>query len=167
MNEDPRLDDPFLIDGVLTRRAIAWLIDALLIGGIAVAVWFACLVFGFLTLGLGWVTFGVIPLIPFVYNYLFLMSGMAATPGQALMGLTVRQLETLEPPNAAQALVSTVGYYVTLATSGLLLLVALLTRRHRTLHDVVSGLVVIRAAAVRAAPLTDASSRWNMPGRTT
>ena len=167
LNEDPRLDDPFLTDGVLTRRAIAWLVDATLIGLVVAAASFACLLFGILTLGLGMVAFGVVPLLPFAYNYLFLTSGMTATPGQALMGLAVRRLDTLEAPNSAQALVSTVGYYVTLATSGLLLLAALLTRRHRTLHDVVSGLVVVRSAALRSAPLTGASSRWNMPGRYT
>ena len=165
MNEDPRLQDPALTDGVLTRRALAWLVDAVLIGGVAVAVWFACLLFGILTLGLGWMAFGLIPLIPFAYNWLFLAGGMSATPGQSLMWLTVRQLDTLEPPNAAQALVSTVGYYVTLATSGLLLLAALLTSRHRTLHDVVSGLVVVRAPILRRAPLTAPGDAWNMGRR--
>ncbi len=165
MNEDPRLSDPFLTDGVLGRRAAAWLIDVLIIAVIACVAWVGCVVFGILTLGLGFFVFGALPLIPFAYNFLFLVGGMSATPGQAMAGLTVRQLETLEPPNAAQALVSTVGYYVTLATSGLLLLAALLTNRHRTLHDVVSGLVVVRAAALRVAPLTARGGAWNMGRR--
>ena len=51
MNEDPRLDDPFLTDGVLSRRAMAWLIDVLIIGVIACVAWVGCLLFGILTLG--------------------------------------------------------------------------------------------------------------------
>lgn len=167
MNEDPRLQDPAFTDGVLSRRAIAWLLDAMLIAVVAVCVWFACLLFGILTLGLGWMAFGVIPAIPFVYNLLFLVGGMSATPGQAMMGLTVRQYDTLEPPNGAQALVSTIGYYVTLATSGILLLAALLTNRHRTLHDVVSGLVVVRGGVLRSMPLTTRGGGWNMGRRYT
>ncbi|MBN8898070.1 MAG: hypothetical protein J0H35_07785, partial [Rhodospirillales bacterium] len=70
----------------------------------------------------------------------------------------------LGPPTALQALISTLGYYVTLATSGLLLLVALFTTRHRTLHDLVSGLVVVRTRAMRA--LTASQGGWNMPAGT-
>jgi uncharacterized RDD family membrane protein YckC len=40
-----------------------------------------------------------------------------------------------------------------------LFLVALVTPRHRTLHDLVSGLLVVRAA-----PLTARVGVWNMPG---
>lgn len=167
MIEDPRFDDALLTDGVLTRRALAWLLDAVLIGLIAAAVWFVCLMLGFVTLGLGWVLFGVIPLVPFAYNMWFLIGGNTGTPGQSAMGLSVRQLETLEPPNAAQALVSTIGYYVTLATSGLLLLAALVTSRNRTLHDVVSGLVVVRREALQAIPLTAPGGQWNMGRRYT
>jgi uncharacterized RDD family membrane protein YckC len=48
-----------------------------------------------------------------------------------------------------------------MATSGLLLLVALFTIRHRTLHDLVSGLVVVRVRA-----LTAEGGGWNMYGGT-
>ena len=47
-------------------------------------------------------------------------------------------------------MISTLVFYLTLATSGLLLLVALFTVRHRTLHDLVSGLVVVRAEGMAA-----------------
>ena len=52
-------------------------------------------------------------------------------------------------------------FYVTLATTGLLLLVALFTVRQRTLHDLASGLVVVRVA--RGA-LTRGPGSWNMHG---
>jgi uncharacterized RDD family membrane protein YckC len=43
-----------------------------------------------------------------------------------------------------QALIFTAVFYLTMATSGLLLLIALFTIRHRTLHDLASDLVVVR-----------------------
>ena len=53
----------------------------------------------------------------------------------------------LGPPTVTQALIFTVVFYITMATSGLLLLIALFTVRHRTLHDLASDLVVVRRGA--------------------
>jgi uncharacterized RDD family membrane protein YckC len=53
---------------------------------------------------------------------------------------------------------------LTLATSGLLLIVALFTIRHRALHDLLSGLVVVRVRAMEA--LTTPREGWNMQGGT-
>jgi uncharacterized RDD family membrane protein YckC len=114
--------------------------------------------FGVLTLGLGWHLFGVLPLIPLAYNWLFLCSGLSATPGMAMMGLVVRRNEDLGPPLPLQALAFTVLFYVTLALGWIWLGVALLTVRHRTFHDMLSGLVVVRSRA-----LTPAGGFWNMP----
>jgi uncharacterized RDD family membrane protein YckC len=71
----------------------------------------------------------------------------------------VRRNDDLGPPSFAQAFVYTLVFYLTLATTGLLLLVALATVRHRTLHDLASGLVVARARA-----LTGGFGSWNMQG---
>jgi uncharacterized RDD family membrane protein YckC len=43
-----------------------------------------------------------------------------------------------------------------------LLLIALVTARHRTLHDLISGLVVVRSEAGQ--PLTAPFGYGNMPG---
>ena len=70
-----------------------------------------------------------------------------------MMGLIGAARSTISARRPAlQALISALVFYLTLATSGLLLVVALFTRRHRTLHDLVSGLVVVRVRAMR--PLT-------------
>ena len=60
--------------------------------------------FGIVTLGMGWLAFHVIPLIPLVY-YTLLIGGTGATPGQRFMGLAMRQDATRPRPNLAQALV--------------------------------------------------------------
>ena len=46
-----------------------------------------------------------------------------------------------------------VGFYVTLALGAVWLVVALLTTRHRTLHDLLSGLVVVRRARADASAI--------------
>ncbi len=148
-----------LTSGVLVRRCLAWLLDAALIACLVSVGWAVLFTFGLITLGLGMPLLGLLWAVPFCYNFLFL-AGMAATPGQALCGLRMLREDDLGRPTPLQALVSVVLYYVTLATSGLLLLLALVTPRHRTLHDILSGLLVVRAGA-----LMDRPASWNMPSR--
>jgi uncharacterized RDD family membrane protein YckC len=154
-------DEYLLTEGVLTRRVFGWLIDLLLIGLICVALWLALMLFGVLTLGLGMPLLGILPFVPFCYHMLFLAGPASATPGQSVLGLIVRRNDDLGRPTPVQALVSTLLFYATLATSGLLLLIALFTVRRRTLHDLISGLVVVRARALTRGP-----GSWNMPGGT-
>jgi uncharacterized RDD family membrane protein YckC len=142
--------DEDFVTGVITRRCFAWLIDLVLIGLILSALWIILLLFGLLTLGFGLGAMALLPAVPFLYHFLSLMRPSAATPGQALLGLTVRRDFDLGPPTGLQALIFTVVFYLTLATSGLLLLVALFTVRHRTLHDLASDLVVVRRPTFEA-----------------
>jgi uncharacterized RDD family membrane protein YckC len=153
------IDEDWLTEGVLTRRVFAWLIDVLLIALIFLALWLTLVLFGLLTLGLGLPLLGILPLVPFCYHMLFLAGPASATPGQSALGLIVRRNDDFGRPTPVQAVVSTLLFYVTLATSGLLLLIALFTVRRRTLHDLVSGLVVVRARA-----LTRGLGSWNMQG---
>jgi uncharacterized RDD family membrane protein YckC len=158
------IDDYRLTEGVLLRRVFAWLIDVLLIGLILAALWFVLMLFGLLTLGLGLPLLGVLPFVPFCYHWLFVAGPSSATPGQRALGLAVRRDDDLGPPTLAQAFVFTLVFYVTLAATGLLLLVALFTVRHRTLHDLASGLVLVRAHRLQEAALTGGSGSWNMQG---
>jgi uncharacterized RDD family membrane protein YckC len=153
------IDDYWLTEGVLARRMFAWLIDVLLIGLILAALWLVLLLLGVLTLGLGLPLLGVLPFVPFCYHLLFVAAPASATPGQQALGLVVRRNEDLGRPTQVQALIYTLLFYLTLATTGLLLLFALFTIRHRTLHDLASGLVVVRARA-----LTGGLGSWNMQG---
>jgi uncharacterized RDD family membrane protein YckC len=153
------LDDYWLTDGVLPRRVFAWLLDVLLLGLLLVALWFVLLLFGLLTLGLGLPLLGALPLVPFCYHWLFVAGPASATPGQQALGLVVRRNDDLGRPTPVQTFVFTLVFYLTLAATGLLLLVALFTIRRRTLHDLASGLVVVRARA-----LTGGLGSWNMQG---
>jgi uncharacterized RDD family membrane protein YckC len=152
-------DDYALTRGVLIRRVFAWLLDLLLVGLTLLVLWFVLLLFGVLTLGLGLPLLGVLPFVPFCYHLFFVASTVGATPGQQVLRLAVRRNEDLGLPSFAQAFVYTLVFYLTLATTGLLLLIALFTIRHRTLHDLASGLVVVRVRA-----LTRSFGSWNMQG---
>jgi uncharacterized RDD family membrane protein YckC len=100
----------------------------------------------------------LMPLVPFAYAFGFLASRAAATPGQLVMGLTVVEHVTGRRPTPFEAFVST-AMFVFSFTFLPLFLVALVAPRHRTLHDLVSGLLVVRAR-----PLTGRAGAWNMTG---
>jgi uncharacterized RDD family membrane protein YckC len=146
----PYVDDDFLVDGTLFRRCLGWLVDVVLIGLLVLMLWWILFWFGVFTLGLGFGAMAILPFVPFCYHLFSLLGASSATPGQQIFGLTVRRNFDLGPPTGLQALISVGVFYLTLATSGVLLVVALFTPRHRTLHDLFSGLVVVRVRAMEA-----------------
>jgi uncharacterized RDD family membrane protein YckC len=161
---NPYAIDEWLTGGVLPRRMLAFLVDLLLIAVLVAGLWAGLFLFGLLTLGLGFPLLGLLPAVPPLYHFLFLASPLSATPGQSLMGLVVRRNTDLGRPDVLEALVSVVGFYATLALGAVLLVVALASTRRRTLHDMASGLVVVRTDGLTP-PLTPGGAAWNMgPG---
>lgn len=159
MADSALLQDRMLTHGVLLRRVVAWFFDILCIAVLCCLAWMALLAVGLMTLGLGMPLMALLPLVPFCYHLFFLASPLAATPGQGLMGLIVLRNDDLGRPLPAQALVSTLCFYVTLALGVIWLAVAIFTVRRRTVHDMFAGLVVVRRRA-----LTPAVPAWNMAG---
>ena len=91
-------------------------------------------------------------LLPIAYHGLLVGGPRSATIGMRLMGVEVRSW-TGQRPTLLQALLMAILFYATLMVTGsLILLVALFTSRARTLHDMLSGTVVIRAAEPGALP---------------
>ena len=137
-----------LFDGVLGRRAFAYLIDVCLIGAIMIAAWivFALLTvlsFGLLGPGL-WFLFGLIPL---AYHTL-LVGGRGATVGMRVLDLELRSWDG-ERPVLLQALAHAALFYLTVGATGcLILLFALVNKRCRTLHDVLSGMLMVRSSGL-------------------
>lgn len=151
--------DASLTDGVMVRRVFAFLIDGFVLSVICALLWVMLGAFGVLTLGLGLPLLGLIPLVPFLYNWLSLLTASSATPGQAILGLRVRRDADLGQPGGLQALVWAIGFTVTVSLGVIWFAVALITVRHRTLHDLVSGLVVVRAEALTRVGVTWKSAR--------
>ena len=139
--------DESIHHGVISRRILSWGIDAVLLAIGLAALHVALLAFGLVTLGLGLPLLAALPTVPFLYTWLCVAS-FAATPGQTLAGLSVRSDATLATPDGLQALLYTVGYWLTLASGGLPLLLVLVTPRGRALHDMLGGVAVLRTDAL-------------------
>jgi uncharacterized RDD family membrane protein YckC len=149
--------DAWLTRDVWPRRIIAFIIDIILIAVLGTVLAWVIAVLGILTLGLGFLLFHLMPLMPALYYVAWLRTRTAATPGQRLLGLTLRQDDTLGlpmpvRPSLAQAITWTVLLYLCFALSMIPFLLVLITRRHRALHDLLSGLTLVHAAALNRAP---------------
>lgn len=147
MSQSTLQSEPHVSAGVLPRRFFAVLLDFFIIG---VIFWVAALfigIFGIFTLGIGWLAFHVLPALPFAY-YTLLVGGSGATPGQRVFGLMVRQEGSLARPSLAQAFVWSLLLSLSFAFACIPFLVALLNPRHRATHDILSGLVILRAGQI-------------------
>lgn len=144
-SRDP-LAAPELYAGVLWRRVAAHLVDAVLIALLAILAWIVLVFLIAISFGaLGPLLIPAIPLFPSLYAAVTIGAGQAsATPGMRVFGLRVVDW-TGRPAGYAQAFLMAVFFYVTTAaTGGLILIVPLFTQRHRTVHDILAGTVVIR-----------------------
>ncbi len=143
---DP-LDDPNLYDGLAWRRAIGYLIDAGLLVILATALWVLVILSLGLLLPLQLI---IAPLLPVAYHTWFI--GYAgATPGMQLMDVEIRTWNG-QRVDFLQAFMMTAVFYVTvLATSFLVLAVALFNDRQRTLHDYLAGTLGLRRSRLAAA----------------
>jgi uncharacterized RDD family membrane protein YckC len=137
---DP-MTHPELFDGVVFKRVVGYLIDAVILGGAVLFLWFLVVVtFGLLGPAAALIT----PLLPLAYHTLLIGGPNSATIGMRLMGVEVRRLDGGRP-DIVQALIQTLLFYTTLAFTGLLLIVALFNDQRRCLHDWLSGTLVVNA----------------------
>jgi len=135
--------DPFR--DVLTRRVLAYLLDLVFIAIIATLLGLLLSFLTLLSFGLLGVLFVALPATGVLYGALTIGGAGSATWGMRLVQLTVRRTDGGRP-DFAQALIFSLLFYATIAlTSWLILLVALLTPRKRALHDLLSGLVILRS----------------------
>lgn len=144
---DP-LAEPALYDGVLWRRIGAYAVDLAILAVLSVAAWVALTTAGVLSFGL---LMPLVPvalvLLPIAYHALLVGGSGAATLGMRLFGLQVRSWTGERPAHWQAALMSALFYATIAVTGSLILLVALFNSRYRTLHDFLSGTVVVRHPA--------------------
>jgi uncharacterized RDD family membrane protein YckC len=142
--EPNSMSRPELFEGVMFRRIIAYLIDAIILSGTILFLWFLVVI----TLGLlGPIAALITPVIPIAYHSLLIGGPNSATIGMRMMGIEVRRLDGARP-GLAQALLQTLLFYATLALTGLLLIAALFNDRRRCLHDWLSETITVNTSGI-------------------
>ncbi len=153
---DPAVS-PELFHGVLARRMFAFVIDLFILTIPLVAAWVFILIFGFLTLGLGWALFWLLSPASVVwalaYYGLTLGGTASATIGMRAMDVEMRTWYGA-PAYFVLGAVHAVVYWISISVlTPFILLVGLFNARRRLLHDMLVGTIIInnrtRAASLR------------------
>ena len=153
---DP-VTQPELFEGVLSRRIVAFLIDAIIVLIPLAILSLFMLVFTVVTLGLGVVVFGLLGPVAAIWAVLYvgvtLGSPHSATYGMRAMGLQMRTWYGAPMYFLLGAVHAIFFWVLSTALTPLILLITLFNSRRRTLHDFLTGTVLIndeaRAASLR------------------
>jgi uncharacterized RDD family membrane protein YckC len=163
MNGEPKPDaydpdkNPECFEGVLPRRVVAFFIDVVLIVGPIILLALFIFIFGLVTFGLGWFLFWTLSPVFVIWAILYVGLTLAA-PQSATLGMRVMELELRTWYGGSMyfllGAVHAIFFWVSVsALSPFVLLVGLVNRQHRLLHDFLTGTVMInnasRAAALR------------------
>ncbi|MDJ0512113.1 MAG: RDD family protein [Methyloceanibacter sp.] len=141
--------EPQLFRAVIRKRCVAFLVDAVIIAALTVIAFVFVAVLGVLTLGLGWLLFGMVfPIVALAYNAFTIGGPKSSTIGQRMMGLAVPMWYggKVTPLIAAfHALL----FWFSLTLFFPILLWCFFDSRKRCLHDILAGVLVINRPAAR------------------
>lgn len=136
------------LEGVRTRRIFALLLDLTLITIMSVGFFFVLLILGIVTFGLTWFLIPpLFPVIALIYNGLAISGWRMATPGMQAMDLEMRMMDGTRVPFVNAAAHAVFLYLSCTILTPFILLVSLLSREKRCLHDMAAGVIVTRSLA--------------------
>lgn len=155
---DPAIN-PELFEGVLPRRVLAFIIDAVIIALPMLLATIFIVILGLVTFGLGWLLFWLWS--PAAAIWAICYYGFTfGSPASATLGMRIMDLEMRTwygaPAYFVLGAAHAVVFWISVSfLTPLVLLVALFNNRRRLLHDMVVGTIVInnpvRAQALRQA----------------
>ncbi len=143
--------NPELFDGVLARRVIAFVIDIIVIVMPLIVGWMFIFVFGLVTFGLGWGLFWLMS--PGSVLWALIYYGVTlGGPASATLGMRAVQIEMRTwygaPAYFVLGAVHAIVFWISISIlTPFILVVGLLNARHRLLHDMLVGTVLINNAA--------------------
>ena len=141
----PALDDGRLYRSVRTRRILAFCIDYLIVGLLLIPVSIIVGLLGIITLGLGWMLFGILaPIVALIYVYSTMGSAKQATMGMRAMSIRLERLDGGRVDGLLAVVHSVLFWAGNVILTPFILLASLFLSRKRTLHDLLLGTVVIR-----------------------
>ena len=133
--------------GVRTRRIFALLLDLIFIGFVSLVTFVMVIFLGLFTFGLPWLLIpALLPIVAFFYNGLTVSGARMATWGMGIMDIEMRMMDGGRVPFLNAAFHALLFYFSWTFLSPLILLISLLTRDKRCLHDILAGVIVIRCS---------------------
>lgn len=133
-----------LFDSILSRRVLAFTLDAIVIGFLIAFASMTLFIIGIATFGLLW--FAIPPVaVALIFAYVAFTAGgpQSATPGMFALGLEMRMRDGRKPYPSMAAFHALLFYICVTVLTPFVLLVGLFGRRGRLLHDYIAGILVM------------------------
>jgi uncharacterized RDD family membrane protein YckC len=144
---------PELFEGVLSRRIIAFVIDAVLIVLLMIPAALVVFILGIVTLGIGWLLYGALfAIVALGYVGLTLGGPNSATVGMRTSGLEMRTWNGSGMFPLLAVMHALIFWFSVGLLTPLVLLVGLFTYRKQLLHDLLLGVVMLNSEPLRRAP---------------
>ena len=141
---------PELFDAILSKRIVAFVVDAVLIVALMIPAALLVLILGVVTLGLGWLLYPpLFAIVALGYVALTLGGPASATIGMRVTGVEVRTWSG-HRMFALLAVMHAVLFWFSIGVlTPLILLVGLFTARKQLLHDLLLGVVAVNSEPVQ------------------
>jgi len=147
--------NPEFFEGVLPRRIVAFLIDAVLIVGPIILLSLFIFIFGLITFGLGWLLFWMLSPLFVVWAVIY-VGVTLGSPHSATIGMRMLDLELRTWYGGKMyfllGAVHAIFFWISVSfLTPLILVIALVNPQHKLLHDFLTGTVMVNNAARAAA----------------
>ena len=140
---------PDLFDGVLSKRVVAFVADAIIIVLLMIPAALVVFVLGIVTLGIGWFLYGALfAIVALGYIALTLGGINSATVGMRWAGIEMRTWNGGPCFPLLAVMHALIFWFSVGLLTPLVLLVGLFTSRWQLLHDLLLGTVVVNSAAL-------------------
>ncbi len=142
---DP-VTQPELFDGILSKRIVAFIIDAVLIVMLMIPAALMIFILGIVTLGIAWLLFpALFAIVALGYCALTLGGRASATPGMRFVGVEMRTWNGQKMFALLAVMHALIFWFSVGILTPFILLVGLFTRRRQLLHDLLLGVVALNA----------------------
>lgn len=154
MRREPRfaLDPaahPELFEGTLSKRVVAFICDAIIVGLLMIPAALVVFVLGIVTLGVAWFLYGgLFAIVALGYVALTLGGRNSATIGMRWAGIELRAWDGGPSSPLLAVMHSLIFWFSCGLLTPLVLLVGLFTARRQLLHDLILGTMVVNSAAL-------------------
>lgn len=143
--EQNSIIDRRALDGVRSRRVMAFLIDFAMISVLVVLAAVVLFFLSIITFGLGFLLYAIlVPAVALIYTGATLSAPESATWGMRMMGLKLVLKDGGQPDFIYGAIHAVLFYFSTAILTPFVLIFSLINGEKRLLHDIILGGVVVR-----------------------
>jgi uncharacterized RDD family membrane protein YckC len=141
---------PELFSGILSKRVLAFVIDAILIVVLMIPAGIIVAILGIITLGIGWLLFPVLfAIVALGYVGLTLGGPASATPGMRFSGIEMRTWNGSGMFPLLAIMHALIFWFSIGLLTPLILIVGLFTYRRQLLQDLLLGVVAVNSDPLR------------------